>query len=114
MPIAHVIVREPTTAPVTLPTVRLADPDIDIEAEAREVAALRRLVLKEIGQFCHCDLKSVFFGEHPAGLSFFWFVGKVAVGMRSCKPTNRIACANRDASKTRACCGNSHIAMKLS
>jgi len=58
--------------------------------------------------------KSLFFGEDdPVGVSFVWFVGKVAVGMRLGKPANRIAFANRDERETQLCYDNSHIAMKL-
>jgi len=79
----------------------------------REIPATLSFFLEEIGHFCHCDFKSLFFGEHPIGVSFVWFVGKVAVGMRSCKPESRIASANSDARKARVRCGNSRIVMKL-
>src|SRR5215472_1273114 len=78
-----------------------------------EPFALMCFLLKEITHFCHSDFRSLFFGEDdPAGVSFVWFAGKVAVGMRSGKPTNRTASANRDARATQLCSGNSHIAMK--
>jgi hypothetical protein len=63
--------------------------------------------------FPHDKFKFPSLGEHPRRVSFAWFVGKVAVGKLPDKPTNKNACANRDARKARVCCGNSHIAMKL-
>ena len=75
-----------------------------------EPFALLCFLLKEIDHF----FKSPFFGQYdPAEVSFVWFVEKVAVGMRSYKPTSRNASANKDAEKTRVRSGNSHIAMEL-
>ena len=71
-----------------------------------------------------CSLRSLL-GSYTAELDFernhlvralrffLWFVGKVDVGMRSCKPRSRIASANKDAGKTPVRCGNSRIDIEL-
>jgi hypothetical protein len=55
-----------------------------------------------------CGFKCRSSAEHPAGVSFVLW-GKPLL-VRSCKPTNGIASANKDARKTRVRCGSNHIA----
>ena len=54
------------------------------------------------------NFRFLFSDKHRAEVSFVLFLRKVAVDTRSCKLTNRIACANSDALGIGLCRGSDH------